>query len=187
MLAALAARVRRRLVADEPHRRHEQRQRQLGTSNCTTAGQDAFVRDTLQSWYYWVDQLPNPDAAGFPSPEEYLEAVRYKPLDTTYSYITSKATSDAFYSDSQFIGFGLSYKATSATELRLAQTFPGSPAGEAGMDRGDTLLTVGGKSVDETCSRAARSARSSAPSRSATRSTSPGAACRAAARRARGS
>ena len=118
-----------------------------GTSNCTTAGQNSFVRDALQSWYYWVDQLPNPDPAGFPSPEEYLEAVRYKTLDSTYSYITSKAASDAFYSDSQFIGYGLSYKAASATELRLVQTFPGSPAAQAGMDRGDTLLTVGGKAV----------------------------------------
>ena len=118
-----------------------------GTGNCTPLGQTTFVRDTLQSYYYWVDQLPNPDPSGFPSPEEYLEAVRYKALDTTYSYITSKASSDAFYSDSQFIGYGLSYKATSATALRLTQTFPGSPAAQAGMDRGDTLLTIGGKAV----------------------------------------
>jgi C-terminal peptidase prc len=117
------------------------------TASCSTTGQVTFVRDTLQSFYYWLDKLPNPDPAGFSSPEAYLEAVRYRELDSSFSYITSKAASDAFYSDSQFIGFGLAYKATSATELRIAQTFPGSPAAEAGMDRGDTLLTVGGKTV----------------------------------------
>jgi C-terminal peptidase prc len=116
-------------------------------SSCTTLGQCTFVRDAIQGWYYWYKDAPNPDPAGFSSPEAYLEAVRYRPLDSSFSYITSKAASDAFYSDSQFIGFGLSYKATSATELRLAQTFPGSPAAESGMDRGDTLLTIGGRSV----------------------------------------
>jgi C-terminal processing protease CtpA/Prc len=107
----------------------------------------SFVQTTLQAWYYWYDKIPTPDPAGFSSPEAYLEAVRYKPVDASFSYVTSKASSDAFYSDSQFIGFGLSYKATSPTELRLTQTFPGGPAAAAGMDRGDTLLTIGGKSV----------------------------------------
>jgi C-terminal peptidase prc len=117
------------------------------TSTCTTLGQCTFVRDSLQSFYYWYKDLPNPDPGSFASPEAYLEAVRYRPLDSSFSYITSKASSDAFYSDSQFIGFGLSYKRSADTELRLAQTFPGSPAAEAGMDRGDTLLSVNGKAV----------------------------------------
>ncbi len=118
-----------------------------GSSNCTTAGQCTFVRDVMQSYYYWYKELPNPDPASFSSPEAYLDSVRYRALDSSFSYITSKASSDAFYSDSQFIGFGLSYKATSATELRLVQTFPGSSAADAGMDRGDTLLTIAGKAV----------------------------------------
>jgi C-terminal peptidase prc len=105
------------------------------------------VRDTLQSFYYWYKELPNPDPGSFASPDAYLDAVRYRALDSTFSYITSKASSDAFYSDSQFIGFGLSYKRTADTELRLVQTFPGSPAADAGMDRGDTLLSVSGKTV----------------------------------------
>ncbi len=117
------------------------------TSSCTTLGQCTFVRDTLQAYYYWYKDLPNPDPASFASPEAYLEAVRYRALDSSFSYITSKASSDAFYSDSQFIGFGLSYKRTGDTELRIAQTFPGSPAADAGMDRGDTLLSVNGKTV----------------------------------------
>jgi carboxyl-terminal processing protease len=118
-----------------------------GSSSCTTLGQCTFVRDTLQPWYYWYKELPSPDPASFSSPEAYLEAVRYRPLDSSFSYITSKASSDAFYSDSQFIGFGLSYKQTSELELRLVQTFPGSPAADAGMDRGDFLVSVNGKAM----------------------------------------
>ena len=118
-----------------------------GSTSCTTPGQCTFVRDTLQSFYYWYKELPNPDPGSFASAEAYLEAVRYRTLDSSFSYITSKASSDAFYSDSQFIGFGLCYKRTADTELRLAQTFPGSPAADAGMDRGDTLVSVNGKAV----------------------------------------
>ena len=39
-----------------------------GATRCTTAGQCTFVRDVLQSYYYWYGQLPNPDPAGFSSP-----------------------------------------------------------------------------------------------------------------------
>ena len=65
---------------------------------CTTSGQVTFVRDALQSYYYWYKELPSPDVAGFGSPEDYLAAVRYRTLDSTYSYINSKAASDAFMS-----------------------------------------------------------------------------------------
>jgi C-terminal processing protease CtpA/Prc len=101
----------------------------------------------LQSYYYWYKELPNPDVSSFSSPEAYLEAVRYRPLDSSFSYITSKASSDAFYSESQFIGFGISSLQTGELEMRLAQVFPGSPAGDAGMDRGDYLVALGGKAV----------------------------------------
>ena len=105
------------------------------------------MRDALQQYYYWYRELPNPDPASFSSPEAYLDAVRYRTLDSSFSYITSKASSDAFFSESQFIGFGLSYKRTGDLELRLTQTFPGSPAAEAGLDRGHYLVSVNGKTV----------------------------------------
>jgi C-terminal peptidase prc len=118
-----------------------------GNADCTTAGQCTYVRDALQAYYYWYKELPSPDPASFSSPEAYLEAVRYRALDSSFSYITSKAASDAFYSESQFIGFGFGYKRTGDLELRIAQTFPGSPAADAGMDRGDFLVSVNGRTV----------------------------------------
>jgi len=119
------------------------------SGTCSTLGQVSFVRDALQEWYFWYDQLPNPDPARFSSPEAYLEAVRYRPLDTSFSYIASKAESDAFFSESQFIGIGIGTKQTSATELRVAQIFPGSPAKDAGLERGDFLLSINGKAVSD--------------------------------------
>ena len=66
--------------------------------------------------------------------------MRYKTLDKTYSYVADKAESAAFYSESQFIGVGLSTQRSGESDLRIAQVFPGSPASDAGLERGDYLL-----------------------------------------------
>jgi len=118
-------------------------------SDCSVVGQNTYVRNNLREFYLWYQELPDPDPAFFDSPAAYLEAVRYRPLDTSLSYVTDRASSDAYYSDSQFIGIGLSTKQTGPEELRIAQVFAGSPAEEAGLARGDTLLTIGGRSVAE--------------------------------------
>src|SRR5262245_59208021 len=79
-------------------------------TDCTIPGQNMFVRNTLQDIYLWYQQLPDPNPALFDSPEAYLDAVRFRPLDTSFSYITTESASDAFFSDSQFIGLGIGLK-----------------------------------------------------------------------------
>jgi hypothetical protein len=120
---------------------------QSGPRNCSVTSQNLYVRDVMEDLYLWYAAMPSVNAASFPSPEAYLEAVRYRPLDNSFSYITSAASSDAFYSDSQFIGFGFS-TLLSATELRVLQVFADSPASEAGLARGDQILEIDGRSVE---------------------------------------
>src|SRR5687767_6832553 len=115
--------------------------------DCSTLGQVQFVRTTLRDIYLWYRDLPDPAPSSFSSPEVYLEVVRNKTLDESYSYIADQAESDAFFSESQFIGVGVSYRQTGASELRVTQVFPGSPAGDAGLARGDYLLAVNGTAV----------------------------------------
>ena len=114
--------------------------------SCTATGQSIFVRDTLQEMYLWYRELPGLDPARFASPEQYLEAVRVRPLDTSFSYITSRAANDAFFSESQFIGLGLSTAVTGG-ELRVLQVFDGSPAEEAGLERGARIEAIDGVAV----------------------------------------
>jgi len=90
--------------------------------------------------------MPNVNPTACESPEAYLEAVRYKTLDSHFSYITSKAANDAFFSESQFIGFGFS-TSLNGVELRVLQVFAESPALEAGLSRGDRIVEIGGRSV----------------------------------------
>ena len=119
-----------------------------GPSSCTTAGQNLYVRDVMSDIYFWYRELPSLDPVEFNSPEEYLEAIRYLPLDRRFSYITSRAANDAFFSDSQFIGFGFSTVITAAGELRVSDVFPESPAAEANLSRGDRIVEINGQSVE---------------------------------------
>ena len=118
-------------------------------ANCSTTSQNLWVRDQLNTYYYWNNFLPaNVNPASFNSPEAYLEAVRYRPIDNSYSYIQSAAANDAFFSDSQFIGFGFRNRTTN-TEIRVLQVYDDSPALEAGLSRGDIITHVNGQSVPQ--------------------------------------
>lgn len=113
---------------------------------CSALTKTTFVRDTLDELYFWYRELPDVDPARVDTPEAYLEAVRYRPLDRTFSYVTSRAANDAFYSESQFIGLGLT-TAQIGGELRVLQVFDASPAAEAGLDRGTRIEAIDGASV----------------------------------------
>ena len=120
---------------------------QTPPANCSTTSQNSWVRDQLTNYYYWYQHLPsNVNPASYNSPEAYLDAVRYRPIDNAYSYITSAAANDAFYSDSQFIGYGLSTQ-TLTTEMRVLQVYDASPALEAGLQRGDRITRINGQDV----------------------------------------
>ncbi len=115
-------------------------------TSCTVAGQNQFVRDVLFEYYFWYHELPGTNPTTFASPEAYLEAVRYKALDQTYSYIANRREQEAFFSESQFIGLGISTQ-FDGTEMRLSQVFPDSPASEAGLARGHRILSINGRTV----------------------------------------
>ena len=120
---------------------------QTAPTSCTTTSQNLWVRDQLNTYYYWYQSLtPGVNPATFNSPEAYLEAVRYRPIDNSYSFITSAAASDAFYSDSQVIKYGFT-QMVSATDILVLQVWPDSPAADAGLQRGDRIVQVNGTSV----------------------------------------
>jgi carboxyl-terminal processing protease len=121
---------------------------QSGPRNCSVTSENLYVRAVLDQYYLWYQDLPQVNPANYASPEAYLEAVRYRPRDTSFSYITSRAANEAFYGDSQFVGFGISTQ-TGTNELRVLQVFSDSPASEAGLARGDHITEINGRSVQE--------------------------------------
>jgi C-terminal peptidase prc len=120
---------------------------QGGPINCSVVSQNLYVRDQMSDIYFWNQFLPtglNP--ASYSSPEEYLEAIRYRPIDNYYSYIQSAAASTAFYGESQYVGFGFA-TTLSASDLKVLQVYPDSPGTEAGLDRGDRFIEINGRTV----------------------------------------
>ncbi len=116
-------------------------------TSCTTLGKNLFVRDVLTDLYLWFDEMPGANPGRHATPEGYLEALRYRPLDSTFSYLTSRAASDAFFTESRFVGIGISTAITAEGHVRVLQVFPGSPAAEAGFSRGDRILEIDGVPV----------------------------------------
>lgn len=115
--------------------------------DCSDVGKTVFVADTMEEIYFWYREMPDVDPERYGSPEEYLEAVRYKPLDTSFSYITDKAADEALRQRSEYVGFGFGSRLTDTTELRVTLVYPGSPAAEAGLERGAFILEIDGRTV----------------------------------------
>jgi C-terminal peptidase prc len=115
-------------------------------NSCTVSSQNRYVYDVMRDLYYWNTALPNVNASSYRSPEALLEALRYRPLDEHFSYIGARASEEAFYSDSQFIGFGFA-NGFDGAGLKILQVFPDSPASEAGLQRGDRIISINGSSV----------------------------------------
>jgi carboxyl-terminal processing protease len=113
---------------------------------CTPNGQNMLTSDVLDDLYLWYQHIPDVKPWRYASPEAYLEAVRYRPLDSRFSYITSKAEYTALFSESQYIGFGFSTR-TTETSITVLQVFPDSPASEAQLGRGDRIVAVDGRTV----------------------------------------
>ncbi len=106
----------------------------MAQGQCTVLDQNVFVRDTLREMYLWYQELPDLDPALYPSPEAYLDAVRFRPQDETFSYISSAEATSSFYSESQYIGPGVLHPLDRGRLPRPAR--PGLPR-EPGFGGGD--------------------------------------------------
>jgi carboxyl-terminal processing protease len=119
------------------------------TTDCsTTQGQNQQILDVFRSWYYWYPSIPaslNPGSFG--TPQDLVSAIRtQQPLDR-FSFVITHAVSQAFFGAGQYVGYGISFVQTAGNELQITLTYPGSPADQASMTRGDTITTLNGTSV----------------------------------------
>lgn len=128
------------------------------TGACSVEEKNREVYAMMQDAYYWYQHVPEVDPANYGSPQALLEAVRYRPLDETFSYLTTRAEEEAYFNNAAYYGFGFVMQMTADNRIFLAEVFPGnsmvspavpaSPAWEAGLRRGDEILAVDGVSVE---------------------------------------
>src|SRR5690606_17957671 len=54
---------------------------------CTVDEKNQEVYALMKDAYYWYQHVPNVDPTDYSSPQALLDAIRYRPLDTTFSYL----------------------------------------------------------------------------------------------------
>jgi C-terminal processing protease CtpA/Prc len=115
---------------------------------CSVAEQNRFVYEVMTDTYLWYDKVPDVDYTAYDSPEAMLNALKYDTLDK-WSYITSTEAHYSYFEEGKYIGLGLAMDYDHNGDCRIKSVHMGSPAEEAGLKRGDKILGINGKSVEE--------------------------------------
>jgi carboxyl-terminal processing protease len=127
---------------------------------CTVGLQKGAVADLMREWYLFNDEpeqqqkYASLDLSQFATPDDVLTALLYRPdrFDRNFSFLTTLAEDQQFFGEGRFIGFGFGSKFADApvnTDLRLTQVFAGSPAAAAGLERGQRILAIDGRTITE--------------------------------------
>jgi carboxyl-terminal processing protease len=119
------------------------------SAQCTLRDRQLWAEAQIREWYLFPEDLPaslSPD--GFASVQAYIDALtataRAAGKDKFFTYVTSIAEENAFFSSGQTAAFGirLEYDST-ARRTYILDVFETGPAFAAGFDRGAEILAIG--------------------------------------------
>lgn len=118
------------------------------SSSCTVRARQDWVAAQMNEWYLFPDTLPaglNPGA--YTTVSDYLDALtanaRAQRKDRYFTYITSVAEENAYYSSGATAGIGVRLGFDSSNRLFVTEAFEGAPALTAGIDRGAQITAIG--------------------------------------------
>ena len=123
-----------------------------GVAGCDIESQKSWLRDYMLDKYYWSGTSPNPAPAGYATVADYLDALRFTgdalvPRDR-WSYIQDTASYSQFFGAGKTLGYGLLVNGRELQlPLRARYVEPQSPAALAGITRGDTIMSVNGRTA----------------------------------------
>jgi carboxyl-terminal processing protease len=114
---------------------------------CSLSNRQNFAFSVLNEWYLFPETLPTSlSAASYTTVQAYIDALtataRSQGRDRFFTYITSIAEENAFFSSGATAGFGirLLYQ---GNRVFIIEAFEGAPALAAGIDRGTEILAIG--------------------------------------------
>ncbi len=118
-------------------------------ATCSTRDRQDWSAGVLREWYLFPETLPAAlDPAPFATVPAYIDAqtatARGQGRDRFFTYLTSIADENAFIASGSSAGFGFRVSADAAARrVFIAETFEGTAAFAAGVDRTDEILAVG--------------------------------------------
>jgi carboxyl-terminal processing protease len=125
--------------------------------SCTVDDQKRWLGDYMNEWYFWTAISPKPNANNFSTVEDYFTALQYVTTSPNLDYdrFSRRETDESFnrfFGDGNSLGFGVSVAGlelgTDASKpLYVRYVEPASPAFTQGVQRGDRVLSVNGRSA----------------------------------------
>ncbi len=124
------------------------------SGGCTLRDRQDWAAAQLREWYLFPETLPSSlDPTPFSTVNAYVDALtataRSQRRDRFFTYVTSIASEDAFYSSGSSAGFGIRVSTEAAAgRVFVAEAFEGAPALAQGIDRGTEILAIGTSTAD---------------------------------------
>jgi carboxyl-terminal processing protease len=127
--------------------------------SCTVADQQRWLGEYMDGWYFWYRLSPRPDPARYATVGGYFDALLYTgtsadfPADR-WSNFESTESFNRFFGEGQNLGYGVSVAGLEVAGDPTAPLFvrhvdPLSPAATLGVQRGDEVLAIDGRSAAE--------------------------------------
>lgn len=127
--------------------------RGLANSCATAAAENNWLRSWINDTYLWYSEVPDLNPNSYSDPELYFE--RLKTPETTpsgadkdkfhFTYLTEEW--EQLSQSGVSAGYGAQWVLLASTpprDVRVAYVDPGTPAANAGVQRGDTVIAVDG-------------------------------------------
>lgn len=116
-----------------------------GSKDCSIEGQNRFLYSYMQSWYLWYDTLPVIDDFSTYTPQTLLKSL--KNSEDRWSFIMEEKEFEDTY-NGRYENFGLSIVSSNGI-YTISYTLPNSPARKAGIKRGDVILQIDDKNIED--------------------------------------
>ena len=123
-------------------------------AGCSLRARQDWAAAQIREWYLFPDTLPaSLDPSPYTTVDAYIDALtataRAQRKDRYFTYLTSIKGEDAYYDSGASGGFGFRLGIDAANRrVFIAESFEGTPALAAGIDRGTEIIAIGTSASD---------------------------------------
>ena len=119
------------------------------TADCSLTARQTFAKAVIDEWYLFpADVAAGVAPASHTTVQSYIDALvapaRAQGKDRFFTYVTSIAEENAFFSSGASAGFGVRLSYNPATQrVVIAEAYENAPGLTAGIDRGTQISAIG--------------------------------------------
>lgn len=101
----------------------------------------------MKEWYFWYNHMPEIDPSLYMSPYQVLEQLRY--TQDPWSFITTKESFEAYYSESKYVGHGFGSGWDDEGNLRISFVFEATDMYASGVRRSWIIEAINDQVITE--------------------------------------